>query len=446
MPTANAQSVEYGATNVKRTQTVLEGTRTKSYTPPKDPIFEVQKKAVYDSGKKGFREVEVVKGPPESVKVGATIYGDKVEADVSVVQFKAEGVDARVLGAGADASYVVGVEGGNIQVVGKAGFDVYLLKVKVGGDKEIGDENTNLTGTARGVLFVGGEAEAKGRAFAGTEGLGLEVGGEAFAGAKVEGTLALKAMICKLGAGAGLTGQASAGAGVSVGAGLSVDWSKLEVTVAAKLAATLGLGAGLKGSVVISLEGLFDPEELARCLGEKAKAVHAAGVEGTRLLIQPAFDWYYTDPATKRSIARLEASNREFQRKRQLIVDAMYDERERVRAIKRAEALENVELISLADFPILYWDGRLIPFEVYDVYAKKAVDMRNLKLISMGFSPYQLGITPAHYGVQVKLREPTRYWSPDAIFFPDRLYYGPQRSNSQRIYIGPTRLLNHYPH
>jgi hypothetical protein len=444
---ANAQGVEYGATNVERTQTILNGEAIRKFTPDTDPVFEVAKKAVYDSGAKGFREVPVQKTAPQKVEVGATVFGEKVEATASVVKVSMPGAELNVAGAGADADYAVGVAGKNFQVSGSAGAEVYLLKIKVGGDKVIGDKATNLEGTLGAEGLVGADARAKARAFVGLEGVGLEVGGEAFAGAKVDGTVALKAMVCKLGVGGGLTGELSAGAGVNAGAGLSVDWEKMEVTVSAKLAATLGLGAGLKGNVVVALEGLFDPGELARCLGEKAVAVHAAGVEGTRFLIQPAFDSYIIDPAVLRNINRLEAANREFQRRRQVVLDAESAARARVRTAKRNEALGLLEPFSLSDFPILYWDGRLIDNETYYRTAKDAAKRRNAILMDAGFNPTALGITPLHYGIPVKLQDPTRW--PGATppgYLPPGFYPAPTRSNNLEVKIGPTRLRNLYPH
>ena len=445
VPAAHAQTVEYGASKVERTQTYLEGKVERKFTPDKDPVFEAERKAVYKSGE-GFREVAVEKAPPQKVTVGATFAGEKVEAEVSVIQVKGPaGLQADVLGAGASAEYVAGIEGKNIKAGGSAGANAYLLRLKAGGKKQIGDDANNLTGVLEGKGMVGADANANGRVFAGVDGVGVEVGGDAFAGAKVDGTLALKAMICKIGAGAGVTGELSAGAGVSVGAGLTVDWAKLEVTVGAKLAATLGLGAGAKGNVTISLEGLFDPGELARCLGKKAKAVHAAGVEGTRILIQPAFNRYYIDQRVVRNIERLEARNREFERKRQQARRAELDLFEAARAKVRNRALMLVEPFSLADFPILYWDGRLIPNEVYYQYAREAVNTRNLTLMEAGFSPTALGITPFHYGVNMELGDDTRY-RPNVDLLDFTRPPGFQRSNMDILNIGPTRLRNHYPH
>lgn len=443
----NAQSVEYGATNVERTQTILNGEAIRKFTPDKDPVFKAEKKAVYDSDAKGFREVPVEKSAPKKVEVGATVYGEKVEATASLVKVSLPGAELNLVGAGADADYAVGFEGKNFQVSGSAGADVYLLKLKVGGDKVIGDKATNLEGTLQAEGMVGAEARAKARTFVGLEGVGLEVGGEAFAGAKVDGTVALKAMVCKIGVGGGVTGELSAGAGAGAGAGLSVDWEKMEATVSAKLAATLGLGAGLKGNVVVALEGLFDPGELARCLGKKAAAVHAAGVEGTRYLIQPAFDYYIIDPAVLRNINRLEAADREFQRKVQVVLNAEAAARARAKAAKRNEALGLVGPFSLSEFPILYWDGRLIDNETYYQTAKEAAKRRNLILIEAGFSPTALGITPLHYGIPVKLQDTTRW--PGATppgYFPPGFSPGAPRSNALEVKIGPTRLRNLYPH
>jgi hypothetical protein len=441
LPAANAQSVEYGATSVARTQTILNGEAIKSYTPDQKPVFEVEKKAIYDSGNNRFRQVPVEKSPSKSVQIGATVFGEEVEAEASLVKVSLPGAELIVAGAGADADYAVGFKNKNFQVSGSAGAEVVLLKIKVGGDKAIGDKATNLEGTLEGGGLVGADARAKARVFVGLEGLGLEVGGEAFAGAKVDGTIALKAMICKLGVGGGVTGEASAGAGVTAGAGLSVDWDKLEVTVGAKLAATLGLGLGAKGQVTVSLEGLFDPGELARCLGEKAKAIHAAGVDGTAYLIQPAFNAYYQDPAILRNIQRLEASDREFQRKVRAILAAEYAERQRAKTAEREKALALVGPFSLNEFPILYWDGRNIDNEAYYKTAYQAVERRNRVLREAGFNPQTLGITPLHYGIPVKLSDFTRPTTVPGYFPPG---FGP--TQGIQVKIGKTSLRNLYPH
>lgn len=446
LPAAQAQSAEYGATNFSRTQTVLNGTAIKSYTPSTQPVFEVENKAVYDSGSQQFRQVEVEKSAPKSVQVGATIFGEDVEATASLVKLKLPGVEANLLGAGGSANYAVGLDGTQFQISGDSGAEAYLIKLNIGGNKRIGDNATNLGGSLGSESLVVSNARVSARTFAGLEGVGLEVGGTAFAGAKVDGTLALKAMICKLGVGAGVTGELSAGAGVSANAGLSVDWDKLEVTVGAKLAATLGLGAGGKANVTVSLEGLFDPGELARCLGEKAKAIHAAGVDGTATLIQPAFNAYYQDPAILRNIKRLEASESEFQRQVRAILAAETAKRQRAKKVERDKALALVGPFSLSEFPMLYWDGRNIDSEAYYKTAYEAVDRRNALLREAGFNPRTLGITPLHYGIPVKLSDFTR---PDSVpgLFPPGFGPSPTRSSGGiQVQIGKTSLRNLYPH
>jgi|GEM_PF-7115248 len=438
---ALGQDVEFGVTDMERKQTFLEGKLEKRLTPPKDPVWEVKKIGVYDAEEGRFKSVPVTESVPKTVKVGATLFEDELKAKASAVEISSGDSSLSLAGVEGTAKYGAVVEEGQLNMIGEVGGEVYLMTIELKGDAQLGDEATHLGSEMMSDTLVGADAKATGSVDAGLTGVGLGVGGEAFAGAKISGGMSLKAMICKLGAAAGLSGEASAGAGVSAGAGMRLDWEKMELTVDAELAATLGLGVGASAEVVVSLEGLVDPDELSRCLVEKAKAAHAAGVEGTRIVIQPAFDLYYLDEESFARTARMEERLKKLER-------AELVEKLAARAERKSEALQLVEPLGLADFPILYWDGRTIPVDVYREVVKQAVVKREETLLRAGYYPWRLGIKDSDYGVDstygvnVRLGDSTRA---NPGYNPFEGYM--KRPGDDVLNLSKkVRLRNHYPH
>ena len=441
LSTSFAQTVEYGVINVERTQTLLEGKLEQRLTPPRQPVWEVKKVGVYDAEEGRFKSIPASEATPKKLKVGATLFEDELKAKVSAVQIASGDSSLSLAGVGGHAKYGAVIEEGQLAMLGEVGGEVFLMTLDLKEKAIVGDDSTGLSSEVVANTLVGADAKATGKVDAGLKGVGIGVGAEAFAGAKVSGGLSFNALLCKLGAAAGLSGEASAGAGVSVGAGMRLDWDKMQLTVDAELAATLGLGAGASAEVVVSLEGLVDPDALSRCLVEKAKAAHAAGVEGTRILIQPAFDSYYLDEEAFARTARMEANLKQLERLELLEVL-------QAKALRKEEALQLIEPLGLADFPILYWDGRTIPLDVYRDVARQAVSKREKTLLQEGYYPWRLGIKDSDYGVSndygvnVRLGDSTRS---NPGYNPLEGYRQTQGEDVLNL-SKKVQLRNHYPH
>ena len=111
------------------------------------------------------------------------------------------------------------------------------------------------------------------------------------------------------------------------------------------------------------------------------------------------------------------------------------------------EALLLIEPLGLADFPILYWDGRTIPIDVYRDVADQAVRKREQTLLQAGYYPWRLGIkasdygVDSNYGVNVRLGDNTRSYPG---YNPFEAYM--KKPGDTSNFTKEVRLRNHYPH
>ena len=189
--------------------------------------------------------------PSGDWKVGAEakVWGDETSGEFDDGFFSGKGsLSADVLGAGAQAHAKWGQDG----LSAGASAEAYLAKAAAAGMLNFGD-HASISG--EGEAFVGANAEI-GNSVSWT---GMEHNAEAFAGARVEGSVGAEVA----GIGAGVNGEAWAGAGIETSAQVGMgDDGKFHV------GGSFGIGLGLGGKV--GFEMSVDPGAVVDTVSEVA--------------------------------------------------------------------------------------------------------------------------------------------------------------------------------
>ncbi len=199
----------------------------------------------------------------ESWESGDSVWGDTYDTPVGDVYWD-------VLGYDASASTSAGFDDGNVEVSASAEAQVYVAQVGYEGELYYGSEETHASIGAEAEAAVGAEASVNAEVEVGLEGVELEGGAEAFAGAKAEGEIPVDLAVCDVGFDASVGGEASAGIGGTAEGEVEADWSNLEFGFGGELAGTLGLGLGGEGEFTLDLGGILDPAGTADCFWDYA--------------------------------------------------------------------------------------------------------------------------------------------------------------------------------
>lgn len=139
----------------------------------------------------------------------------------------------------------------------------------------LGDPNSMTYAAARGEgrAFVGADVEAVGGVSATRNGVRAGAVVEAFAGAKAQGEVFGSATLCGVSINTSGEAEASVGIGGEVSGIFEFDWAEMRVKVGGEVAGTLGVGAGVGGSVEISLDKLVrNPGMAADCVKDGLRA------------------------------------------------------------------------------------------------------------------------------------------------------------------------------
>jgi hypothetical protein len=170
-------------------------------------------------------------------KAEAKVWGGEIDGKFDSGFFSGKGsLSADVLGAGAEAHATWGPDG----LTAGASAEAYLAKAAAEGELGFG-EHASVSG--KGEVFVGAKVETENS----IGWSGVEVGGEAFAGAKAEGNVGAEVG----GIGAGVHGEAWAGAGAQASAQVGMgDDGKFHVGGSVGL----GLGVGAKLGFDVSVD------------------------------------------------------------------------------------------------------------------------------------------------------------------------------------------------
>lgn len=167
-----------------------------------------------------------------------------------------DGYKAEVSAGKADAGYEynVGGDGDGVGAGGKVNVGATVVDAKVEG--QTATEGGGLHGGGSAGAYIGGKAEAGGEVKVGTGGVKAEFEGEAFAGAKGEGSVCGGGSCFGIDVNVTVEGDVRAGAGGEAKGNFTVSGGKL--ILKGKLAGAVGLGAGVGASVEIDISELID--------------------------------------------------------------------------------------------------------------------------------------------------------------------------------------------
>ena len=196
----------------------------------------------------------------------------------------------------ASASGSIGLEnhgvdffGLGLRAKGKAEASADLLDARAGGEVVLGTGERGVGLGLRTRARVGINAKVEGDLQIDRHGAGVSANAEAFAGAKATGAIPVTVMLCGIASTLAATGEVSAGAGALAKLEARFDWSRLSLQLDTKLAATLGLGAGLGGKVKVDAGALVnDPGAVAKCLQEQLEALGRLSQQSAGWLVDQA--------------------------------------------------------------------------------------------------------------------------------------------------------------